>query len=172
MKLVLLLSFIFVMPTFANESLPTPSHVDVKEYLGKWYAITSLPQFFTRNCVAQTAEYGVNDEKSITVLNTCIKKDGSTKTIEGLAKIINPKTNAELIVTFNNFWTKLFKVKGDYTIIKLDPTYSTVLVGSKNRKSLWILSRTPYLSEDVKAEYLDFAKKLKFDTVKLVDSKF
>ena len=172
MKLIFALLFSIIMPLSAKESLPTAEYVDVNEYVGKWYAISSLPQFFTKNCSAQTAEYAIKDTKSITVLNTGIKKDGSLKTIVGQAEIINSRTNAELIVTFNNFWTKLFKVKGDYTIIKLDSTYSTVLVGSKDRKSLWILSRTPYLNEDIKTEYINFAKKLNFETSKLIDSKF
>lgn len=172
MKVLLSLAMLFTLSVSANDTLPTASYVDVKEYVGKWYAITALPQFFTRNCAAQTAEYAIKDAKTISVLNTCIKKNGGHKTISGQAEIVNFKTNAELVVTFNNFWTKLFRVKGDYTIIKLDESYSTVLVGSRDRKSLWILSRTPYLNEDIKAEYLDYAKKLNFDTSKMVDSKF
>jgi apolipoprotein D and lipocalin family protein len=172
MKLFLALLLLLSLPTWANSPLPTVSHVDVKEYVGKWYAISALPQFFTRKCVAQTAEYKIKDAKTITVLNTCIKKNGSHKTIKGQAEVVNPNTNAELIVTFDNFWTRLFRVKGDYNIIKLDESYSTVLVGSKNRKSLWILSRTPYLSEDVKTEYLNYAKSLNFDISKVVDSEF
>lgn len=174
MKLLLSLSLLCSLSfsVSAKESLPTAEYVDVKEYVGKWYAITALPQFFTRKCEAQTAEYAIKSANSITVLNTCIKKNGATQTIEGQAVIANSKTNAELIVTFNNFWTNLFKVKGDYTIIKLDESYSTVLVGSKDRKSLWILSRTPYLDDATKNEYLNYAKSLKFDTSKVVDSKF
>lgn len=172
MKFLLSLSFLFAFSAQAYDSLPTPKYVDINQYVGKWYAITALPQFFTRKCVAQTAEYELKDKNSITVVNTCIKKNGSLKTIDGQAKVVNAQTNAELVVTFNNFWTRLFKVKGDYTIIKLDDAYSTVLVGSKDRKSLWILSRTPYLNDDIKKEYLEFAKKLNFDTSKVVDSTF
>lgn len=172
MKFLLTLSLLLTFTAQASNSLPTPKFVDINQYVGKWYSITSLPQFFTKKCVAQTAEYEIKDATSITVLNTCIKKNGSTKTIDGQAQVVNKKTNAELVVTFNNFWTKLFKAKGDYTIIKLDESYSTVLVGSKDRKSLWILSRTPYLNEEIKKEYLDYAKSLNFNISKVVDSKF
>ena len=167
-----LFSLIFSFNIIASDALPTASHVDVNLYIGKWYAITSLPQFFTRNCEQQTAEYALKTANSISVLNTCIKKNGKTSTITGEAVIVNPKTNAELIVTFDNFWTRLFRVKGDYTIIKLDETYSTVLVGSKDRKSLWLMARNPYLHDDVKKEYIAYAKSLGFDTDKLVESKF
>jgi len=144
----------------------------VSRYVGKWYSHFALPQFFTRNCKAQTAEYEVIDTKTISVLNTCIKKKGKN-TIEGQAVVTNLKTNAELEVTFNSFFTRLLRVRGDYNIMKLDPEYEYVLVGSANRKSLWLMSRSSVAIPDpVVKEYLDFAEKEGFDTSKLVKSKF
>jgi apolipoprotein D and lipocalin family protein len=151
--------------------LTTASYVDVNRYIGKWYAITSLPQFFTRNCKAQTAEYEIINEKTISVLNTCLKGKGTT-TISGQAVVKNPKTNAELIVTFNNFFTRLFRVKGDYTIIKLDENYEHVLVGSKDRRSLWVLSRRPEMDEETLNEYVEFARKEGFPVNRLERSEF
>jgi len=156
----------------SRETLPTAASVDVGRYIGKWYAVTALPQVFTRNCVAQTAEYGILSEKSISVLNTCIKENGKTKTINGQARVVDSKTNARLEVTFNNFFTKLFRVKGEYVIIKLSDGYDTVLVGSTDRKSLWILSRTPSIDPETFAEYKNFAKSLNFSVNELIDSKF
>lgn len=172
MKFLFTFSMLFSLNVFASDSLPTADYVDINQYVGKWYTITSLPQSFTKKCVAQTADYAIKTANSISVINTCIKKDHSTKTIEGQAVVANPKTNAELIVTFNNFWTQLFRVKGDYVIIKLDASYSTVLVGSKNRKSLWILARSPYIDDSTKNDYIAYAKSLGFETDKLIDSKF
>jgi len=70
-------------------------------------------------------------------------------------------------VTFDNFWTRLFRVKGDYTIIKLDENYEHVLVGSKDRKSLWILSRHPVMPEDVIKEYESIASQEGFQVSRL-----
>ncbi len=76
-------------------------------------------------------------------------------------------------MTFNNFFTRLFKVKGDYNIMKLDANYEYVLVGSRNRKSLWLMSRSPVeIPETVVQEYLDLAKKDGFDLTKLEKSHF
>jgi apolipoprotein D and lipocalin family protein len=173
MKKLLLVSLMLSMNVFASESkLPTAKSVNVQEYVGKWYAVLALPQFFTRNCVAQTAEYAVINASTISVLNTCFKKNGSETTINGQAVVSNPATNAELVVTFDNFWTKLFKVKGDYIIVKLEADYSTALVASNDRKSLWLLSRTPYVNQTTKEEYVNYAKSLGFDVSKLVESKF
>ncbi len=167
---LLLLSTVSCFET-GGPPLPTADHVEINRYLGKWYAVTALPQFFTRNCLGQTAEYKALDEKSIKVINTCIKEE-SKSTINGKAVVVNEETNAELVVTFDNFFTKLFKVKGDYTIIELDPEYRYVMVGSKDRKSLWLLSREKTMPEEVRKDYEAIAEAEGFPIEKLVDSKF
>jgi len=158
--------------TSKGEVLPTAKNVDIGRYIGKWYAVTSLPQTFTRSCIAQTAEYGILSENSISVLNTCIKKNGNTKIIKGQAVVVDSINNARLEVTFNNFFTKLFRVKGEYVIVKLSEGYDTVLIGSTDRKSLWIMSRTPSIDPEIFNEYKEFAKNLNFPVNKLIDSKF
>jgi apolipoprotein D and lipocalin family protein len=170
-KLIVVLSLLLSNLLYAS-NLPTAENVDVSRFVGKWYAHYSLPQFFTRKCLGQTAEYEVVDFKTISVLNTCLKGKAST-TIEGQAVITNPGDNSELIVTFNNFFTRLFKVKGDYNIVKLDDNYEYVLVATNNRKSLWLMSRAEIeLPDSVKDEYLKLAKDLGFNVNKLVKSNF
>ncbi len=166
MKITISIMFLFASLMAHAQVLRTADYVDVGRYVGKWYTIEALPQFFTRNCTGQTAEYEVINEKKISVLNTCIKGKGTTD-IKGQAVVKNTKTNAELEVTFNNFFTRLFRVKGDYTIIKLDSNYEYVLVGSKDRKSLWILSRHPVMPEDVIQEYKTIASEEGFQVSRL-----
>lgn len=170
---ILILLLVISCNTFAGNGkpLPTADFVDVERYLGRWYAVTSLPQFFTRSCKGQTADYGLLNSQTISVVNTCLKEKGKS-IIRGEAVVKNAATNAELVVTFDNFFTRLLRVKGDYTIIRLDPEYKHVLVGSKDRKSLWLLSRTAELSEEVIGSYVSLAEELGFPVKKLVRSKF
>lgn len=174
-KLVLFLSLVFSIIAFAKPTppaLPTASDVDVARYIGKWYTITSLPQFFTRNCEGQTAEYGIINDKTISVQNVCFKENGKTTDINGKAVVVDAPNNARLVVTFDSFWTRLFRVKGEYVIIKLSEGYDTVMVGSTDRKSLWIMSRTPSIDSETLAEYKMHAKELGFSTDKLQDSNY
>lgn len=171
MKLLFILLFVSCTSVAGGRDLPTADFVDIERYLGRWYAVASLPQFFTRNCVGQTADYGAVNSQTISVLNTCLKEKGKS-TIKGEAVVKNAQTNAELIVTFDSFFTRLFRVKGDYTIIRLDPEYRYVLVGSKDRKSLWVLSRTTVMPESELNTYLSEAKELGFPVKKIVRSKF
>ena len=172
---ILLMGLFFSFNLFAVDKpgpLPTASDVDVARYIGKWYTISSLPQFFTRNCVGQTAEYGILDEKTISVHNTCYKKNGKTKDINGKGVIQDAPNNARLLITFDSFWTRLFRVKGEYVIIKLGEGYDTVMVGSTNRKSLWIMSRTPTMDPSTLIEYKTLARDLAFPVTQLVNSKY
>ena len=171
MKMTVLILSMLMTLTAAAQDLSTASYVDISRYIGKWYAVKSLPQFFTRNCKAQTADYDIINDTTISVVNTCIKGKGTTD-IKGQAVVKNLETNAELEVTFNNFWTRLFRVKGDYTIIELDNDYRYVMVGSKDRKSLWFLSRTPGMPEEVIQEYTEIAKREGFPVKKLITSEF
>ena len=171
MKIITSLLLALISFNVLAQSLPTEQYVNVERFIGKWYAISSLPQFFTRNCVGQTAEYEIINPQTISVKNTCLKNKGES-IIEGQAVVKNAATNAELIVTFNSFFTRLFRVKGDYNIIRLDDDYQYVMVGSKNRKSLWIMSRTPSIPPAIYQEYLKFAEELQFPVDKMVISRF
>lgn len=151
---------------FATD-LPTAKNVEIERYVGKWYTITTLPQFFSLSCKGQTAEYEIIEPGKVSVLNTCIKRSGRKTTINGEAVVVNYQTNAELEVTFDNFFTRLFNVRGEYIIIKLDPDYEYVMVGTSNRKSLWIMSRTEYMPEEKLHEYVQLANDLGFKTCKL-----
>lgn len=150
--------------------LPTVEKVSLDKYVGQWYAITTLPQFFTRKCVAQEAVYKLDSGSRIGVKNICTKKSGKRTSIRGYAKTTD--ISGVLALRFTSGFAGLFRVKADYNIIKLDPEYKYALIGGKDRKSLWLLSRTKEISESVYEEYTSRAHELGFDISKLIDSKF
>jgi len=150
--------------------LPTVANLDIDSYVGKWYTISTLPQFFTRNCVAQTADYAVVAEDEISVLNTCIKKNGKITDIQGFAK--TTKAAGILKLQFTEGFPGFFGIKSDYNIILLDTKYRYAMIGGRDRKSLWFLSRTKTVSDAVYNHLVSRAAELGYDTSKLVDSKF
>jgi apolipoprotein D and lipocalin family protein len=155
-SLVLILSSVSVLtaavPAFAmgrsHESLPTVESVDINRYLGTWYEIARLPQWFEKDCTAVTANYTLRDDGKIRVTNTCRKgtPDGEEKVSIGKAVVADPASNSKLRVSF--FWPFF----GDYWIIELGTDYDYAVVGSPDRKTLWILSRYPRMdSEQINA---------------------
>lgn len=125
--------------------LETVPYVDVEQYMGKWYEIASYPTFFNSRCTATTAEYTLQADGTVKVVNTCRLDDpsGPVNRIEGTARVVNAETNAELEVSFSLF------ARGDYWIIDLDEDYQWAVVGDPGRLTLFILSRTPTLPDDV-----------------------
>ena len=142
-------------------SLDVISHVELEKYLGKWYEIAHLPAKFQEGCDETTATYTLLKDGNISVLNQCTK-NGKMKQAKGKAKIVDKDSNAKLKVTF--FWP----FYGDYWIIKLGDEYDYSVVGTPDRKYLWILSRTPQMNDKLYSQLLEYAKSKGFDVNKVI----
>ncbi len=149
------------MDILTFNALEVVPKVELNKYLGKWYEIAHLPAKFQEGCEQTTATYSLLDNGNIAVLNEC-KKDGKYKKAKGSAKVVDKITQAKLKVTF--FWP----FYGDYWIIKLGNDYEYSVVGTPNRKYLWIFSRTPKMDEQLISQLLDFVKSKGFDVTNLI----
>ncbi len=142
------------------KQLDTVDEVDLSRYQGIWYDIAHLPQKFQEGCSCVTARYQQMADY-VQVVNTCMK-DGEMKTIEGKAFPVEGSGNSRLEVQF--FWP----FKGDYFVLALDKDYRYALVGSPDRKGLWILGRQPRISAMQVKEYLNLSEDLGFDTSAMI----
>jgi apolipoprotein D and lipocalin family protein len=151
--------------THAGSSLPPLQTVDRVElclYLGKWYEIARLPNNFQEGCVGSAADYSLRDDGDIEVINTCRDiKDGRLRQAKGKAWVVDSVSNAKLKVSF--FWP----FRGDYWIIELGTEYEYAVVGTPDRKYLWILSRTKTMPDAIYSTILERASKQGFDTAKV-----
>lgn len=123
--------------------------LDINQYMGRWYEIAKLPNWFQRNCAQNTkATYQLLNPAQIQVLNQCQTANGEMIQALGMAR---PRSNglpAQLEVRFAPSWLGwLPLVWGDYWVLDLDPQYQLAAVGDPSKKYLWILSRTPQISE-------------------------
>lgn len=144
-----------------NKSLSTVQYVELDKYLGKWYEIAAFPQRFELGCSHTTAEYSLNGDGSIRVINTCVK-DGKIKVANGRATVTDTQTNAKLAVQFQ------WPFKGKYWIIGLAHDYSYALVGHPNRKYLWVLGRKPEMDTQTYNYLVNLAANKGFDVRELV----
>ena len=133
------------MKSSGDQPVPV-SHVDLRRYVGNWYEIARIPNFFESKCAMNaTVTYVLQKDNEIGVVNQCFDKDGKAHIAKGIAKVVDQETCAKLKVSFvkilgvHLFW-------GDYWIIGLDKDYRYAVVGTPSRKYGWILSRTPKLS--------------------------
>jgi apolipoprotein D and lipocalin family protein len=153
--------YYFCVNILINNELEVVVKVELEKYLGKWYEIAHLPAGFQKNCDQTTATYSLLNSGDISVLNECTR-NGKYKKAKGKAKVVDKTTNAKLKVTF--FWP----FYGDYWIIKLGETYDYAVVGTPDRKYLWILSRTPKMADNLFLELLEFVKSKGFSVANLI----
>ena len=133
----------------AQSSLPpeTVPQLDIQRYLGRWYEVARIPNSFQSHCVRNTiADYASMGNDRISVINRCEAEDGTIDEAEGSARIVNPKSKAQLEVSFvslfgfNLFW-------GDYRVLYIDDDYRLAFVGTADREYGWILSREKRLTD-------------------------
>jgi len=136
---------------------------DKDKYLGKWYEIARFDFRFEKDLNNTTANYSVNDDGTIKVLNRGYNYvTGEWKEAIGKAKFVGDPTVAMLKVSFfGPFYA-------GYNVIALDSNYKYALISGSSLKYLWILSREKTMPEDIKANYLKIASEIGFPTDNLI----
>lgn len=171
MKISLLAALVYVVSVSAQ---PTPLTVvpelDAQKYGGRWYEVARIPNRFQDQCIGDvTAEYTPRPDGRITVVNRCRKTNGEWDEAEGLARRLEGAPPSALEVRFAPAILSFIpKVWGDYQVMALDEAYTYSLVGTPDRKYLWILSRIPSLDEATYKQLIDVAAGQGFDVNKLV----
>ena len=134
-----------------------------EKYLGKWYEIARLDFVFEKNLNNTTAEYSLNEDGSIKVVNRGYNfiKSKNVESV-GKAKFVNDSNEGKLKVSFfGPFYS-------GYNILAIDADYKYVLVVGENLKYMWLLSRDTTMPENIKENYLKMAKDLGYDTSALI----
>jgi apolipoprotein D and lipocalin family protein len=139
--------------------------LDIQKFLGTWYEIARYNHFFERGLVGVTANYSIQEEGKIKVINSGYKDnlDGKLSKAIGKAYIPDPDNEpAKLKVSFFLFFY------ADYFVMELDKDYQWAVIGSNSDKYLWILSRTPQMNEVLFNELLGKLKKRGYDISTLI----
>lgn len=150
------LSLGLVSPVYASQNeLRTVDFVEIEDYVGRWYEVARLPQLFQPACTAVTAEYTLQEDGSISVVNKCKMFDpnfGIPIQVTGRAVPLD-SSNSKLSLSFFNGRTN-----GQYWILELDEDYQWSLVGDPKRSSLYVLSRSSEIDPGLLDEILTLAQ--------------
>ncbi|WP_419835275.1 lipocalin family protein [Endozoicomonas atrinae] len=137
---------------------------DVERYMGKWFEIARLDHSFERGLSQVTAEYTLKLDGSVNVINSGYsEKDDEYRQATGTAKFVRQNDEGYLKVSFfGPFY-------GSYVVFGLDhKDYQYAFVSGYNKNYLWLLSRTPEVSQVLKERFIQQSGQLGFDTDQLI----
>ena len=166
----LLIASTFSLSILAS-SPDTQKHFSLERYMGNWKQIALIPNRFQKMCVGQAqASYKLLRSGDVSIVNQCVDENLKIKKAEGIAKVNEEfGDSARLKVRFAPGWLAALPfVWGDYWVLEIEPDYSVVLVGSPDRKYLWVLARAAQISEEVYTRLTSTAAIQGFDTSQLV----
>ena len=139
-----ILSFIFTMDTVNN--------IDIPRFMGKWYVISTIPNFIERGCENAYDIYTLNLDGTIDVLYSAIK-DGEEFTIQQNGEIIDKVNNSTWKMRFTKPYIPFYRAP--YEVIILDDEYDYMVVGYPDNEYGWIMSRANHMDEKIYQEIVN-----------------
>lgn len=138
--------------------------LDLDRYCGLWFEIGRLPlRWEAAEAADITASYSIADDGSVRIDNRCLDKSGKPSQALGQATPVDGKPGRLEVSFLPGLLRWIPFTKGDYWVLKIDDDYSVALVGSPDRKYLWLLAREPHIDPEIQKGYLAEATRQGFD---------
>jgi apolipoprotein D and lipocalin family protein len=147
----------------ATSPVRTVQHVDIDRFMGDWYVIANIPTFIEEQAYNPLENYRKINDREIATTFTFNKGsfDGPLKTYTPRGYISDDPSNAIWGMQF------IWPIKADYRVVYLDENYTQTVIGRNKLDYVWIMARTPQISDADYQEILSFIAELGYDISKV-----
>jgi apolipoprotein D and lipocalin family protein len=147
----------------APAPMPTVATVDLKRFMGDWYVIANIPTSLERGAHNAVENYALAADGTISTTFTFRDGsfDGKQKTYTPRGFIVDQQSNALWGMRF------IWPIKADYRIIHLNEDYTQTVIGRLKRDYVWIMARTPQISDEDYQRLLQFVGAQGYDVTKV-----
>ena len=155
----------FLLACAGNKMIEIPlvKQVDLPKFMGDWYVIAVIPTAIETQSYNAIENYKLNGDGSIATTFTFYKGafDGPLKTYQPKG-FVKPDTN-------NALWGMQFiwPIKAEYRITYLDPDYQRTIIARNARDYVWIMARTPQITDAQYSEMTSLIAGYGYDLSKL-----
>lgn len=155
-----------ILSACASNGLPpiaTVPQVDLPKFMGDWYVIAAIPTAIETEAYNAIENYKLAQDGTIATTFTFNKGsfDGKLKTYQPRGFVVENSGNALWGMQF------IWPIKAEYRIAYLDENYTQTVIARNARDYVWIMARTPDISDADYAQLTQFVTKLGYDTKKL-----
>jgi len=143
--------------------MKTVNYVDLERFMGDWYVIANIPTSIEKNAFNAVENYALNDDGTVATTFTFNEGgfDGELKKYQPKGFIKDAQTNALWGMQF------VWPVKADYRIVYLDSEYTQTIIGRQARDYVWLMTRSPSISESEYQSLIQVIQDLGYDTSKI-----
>ncbi len=154
MKNIILIMIVTSLSACSGSQFPDNikpvENFELNKYLGTWYEIARLDHSFERGMDHVSATYSMREDGGVKVLNKGFKTQTQQwKESVGKAYFVQGENTGHLKVSFfGPFY-------GTYVVFELGVDYQYAFIAGNNYDYMWLLSRTPAISDQLRAEFID-----------------
>jgi apolipoprotein D and lipocalin family protein len=143
--------------------IATVPQVDIKRFMGPWYVIAAIPTAIETESFNAIESYKLDDDSTIATTFTFNKGslDGKVKTYNPRGFIVENSGNARWGMQF------IWPIKAEYLIAHVDENYTETIIARNARDYVWIMARTPHLSEEAYQALVKKVSDMGYDLQKL-----
>lgn len=147
----------------AMKPLPTVPHVDLPRFMGDWYVIANIPTFIEKGAHNAIESYKLDADGTIAVTFTFRADafDGKPKHYTPRGFVRDTKSNAIWDMQF------IWPLKTDYRISYLAPDYSQTIISREKRDYVWVMARTPSISDTDYQQLLNTIREQGYDVTRV-----
>ena len=127
----------------SHPPITTEPNVDLERFMGDWYVIANIPTSIERGAHNAIESYRLDPDGSIPTTFTFRKDafDGKVKRYCPRGFVTDDPSKAVWDMQF------VWPIKADYRIVHVSPDYQRTIIGRQKRDNVWIMARTPQISE-------------------------
>lgn len=165
-RLLLLLPWLVLVSACSlvpPSDFPREDHVEVDRFMGPWYVIAHIPPDKVKNAYNALERYKQVAPGEIATIFTYREGSfsGERRTIRPTGYVVQGTGNAVWGMQF--FWP----LKLQYVISYVGPEYKTAIVARSKLDYVWILARTPQISDSAYKKLVQRVAAIGYDTAKL-----
>ncbi len=141
----------------------TVDYVDLERFMGEWYVIANIPTFLEEGAHNAVESYRLDDDGTIATTFSFRDGgfDGEVETYTPRGFVRDRESNAVWGMQF------IWPFKAEYRIVYLDRDYSQTIIGRSQRDYVWIMARTPEISEADLQSMLSLLADEGYDTARI-----
>lgn len=143
--------------------LAMAERVDLQRFMGDWYVIASIPTFIETTAYNAVESYRLDADGSIATTFTFRDGgfDGASRRYTPRGFVLDRVNNAAWGMQF------IWPIKADYRIAWLSEDYSRTVIAREARDYVWLMARTPAITDAQYQSMVDFVAAQGYDAVKL-----